>query len=116
MLEILHEILYVVAEYGIVAFEFIGVILLFWAGIMGIKEYMKKDGHPGWKLGKGTAVALQFLLCGEILKLIVMHELSDLITVGTCIGLHVILTLLVAYENKHHSIGHMKEHMGEKEH
>lgn len=111
MLDVLHHVLYAVAEYGIIAFEFIGVIMLIWAGIQGILEFFKKDGHPGWKLGKGTAVALQFLLCGEILKLIVMHELSDLITVAACIGLHVILTLLVAYENKHH-----EAHMHHEEH
>lgn len=110
MVETLHHVLVEVADYGIIAFEFIGVALLLWAGIKGLIALAKKDHHVGLILGEGVALALQFLLCGEILKIITIHGMEDLITVAACIILHVFLTLLVAYENNHHKAEHHAEH------
>ena len=110
MIETLHHLLIEVADYGIIAFEFIGVILLLWAGIKGLICLAKKDHHIGLVVGEGTALALQFLLCAEILKLITIHGMEDLIKVSACIILHVFLTLLVAYEKYHHKAEHHAEH------
>ena len=35
MIETLHHLLVEIAEYGVIAFEFIGVALLVWGGIKG---------------------------------------------------------------------------------
>ena len=110
MIETLHHLLVEVAEYGIIAFEFIGVILLVRAGIKGLICLAKKDHHVGLVVGEGTALSLQFLLCAEILKLITIHGMEDLIKVSACIILHVFLTLLVAYENNHHKAEHHAGH------
>ena len=110
MLDTLHHLLIEVADYGIIAFEFIGVILLLWAGIKGLICLAKKDHHVGLVLGEGVALSLQFLLCAEILKIITIHGTEDLIKVTVCIILHVFLTLLVAYENNHHKAEHHASH------
>ena len=63
---------------------------------------MKKDLSAGTFLGKGTALALQFLLAGEILRTVTIRDLNDAYLVGGIVILRVVITLLVAYENKHH--------------
>ena len=62
MLEVLHHALYEVVDYGIIAFEIIGVAMLFWAGIKGLICVAKKGHHTGLIIGEGMALALQFLL------------------------------------------------------
>ena len=47
------------------------------------------------------AVALQFMLCAEIVKLITIGDLTDIILVLGIVVLHIAITLLVAYELKH---------------
>lgn len=110
MIETLHHLLVEVAEYGVIAFEFIGVALLVWGGIKGLICLAKRNQHVGLIVGEGTALSLQFLLCAEILKMITIHGMEDLIKAFACIVLHVLLTLLVAYENKHHKAEHHAEH------
>lgn len=110
MIDTLHHLLVEIAEYGVLAFEFIGLALLVWAGIKGLICLAKKDHHVGLVLGEGVALALQFMICAEILKLITIHGMEDLIKVSACIILHVFLTLLVAYENNHHKAEHHGGH------
>ena len=112
MVEVLHHALYAVVEYGIIVFEIIGVALLLWAGIKGLIAVAKKDHHAGLILGEGTALALQFLLVGEILRTVTIHDMSGVYLVGGIVVLRVAITLLVAYENKHHK----SEHGGHAEH
>lgn len=102
MLEVLHHALYEVVDYGIIAFEIIGVAMLFWAGIKGLICVAKKEHHTGLIIGEGMALALQFLLGGEILRTVVIHDMSDVYLIGGIVVLRVTLTLLIAYENKHH--------------
>lgn len=102
MLETLHHVLYEVVDYGIIAFEVIGVAMLFWAGIKGLIGVAKKNHHIGLEIGEAMALALQFLLGGEILRTIVIHDMSGVYLVGGIVVLRVALTLLIAYENKHH--------------
>ncbi|MEE1242765.1 DUF1622 domain-containing protein [Frisingicoccus sp.] len=102
MLEVLHHILYEVVEYGIIAFEIIGVAMLFWAGIKGLIGVAKKDHHVGLEIGESMALALQFLLGGEILRTVVIHDMNGVFLVGGIVVLRVALTLLISYENKHH--------------
>ena len=47
------------------------------------------------------AVALQFMLCAEIVKLITIGDLTDIILVLGIVVLHIAITLLVAFELKH---------------
>ena len=47
------------------------------------------------------AVALQFMLCAEIVKLITIGDLTDIILVLGIVVLHIAITVLVAFELKH---------------
>ena len=92
MEEILHHLLHEVVTYSAMGFEWIGVIIVAISGVRGVI-----DLH----LSQGMAVALQFMLCAEIVKLITIGDLTDIILVLGIVVLHIAITLLVAYELKH---------------
>ena len=94
MLEVLHHLLEIVVEYAIFMFEIVGVLILIWAGIKGIYNFLKKDPQTGLKLAEGMAMALQFKLGGEILL------------VGGIIVLRIALTILIHWEIKNSKNGH----------
>ena len=82
-------------------FEWIGVIIVAISGVRGVIELFKKNPDIDLHLSQGMAVALQFMLCAEIVKLITIGDLTDIILVLGIVVLHIAITLLVAYELKH---------------
>ena len=101
MEEILHHLLHEVITYSVIGFEWIGVIIVALSGIRGVIELIKKNPDIDLHLSQGMAVALQFMLCAEIVKLITIGDLTDIILVLGIVVLHIAITLLVAYEVKH---------------
>lgn len=101
MEEILHHLLHEVVTYSVIGFEWIGVIILAISGIRGVIELFKKNPDIDLHLSQGMAVALQFMLCAEIVKLITIGDLTDIILVLGIVVLHIAITVLVAYELKH---------------
>ena len=100
MLEVLHHFLGVIVEYCIFIFEIVGVMILLWAGIKGVMNFLKKDPHTGLKLAEGMAMALQFKLGGEILRTVVISKFNDIFMVGGIILLRVALTVVIHWEIK----------------
>ena len=101
MQEILHHLLHEVVTYSAMGFEWIGVIIVAISGVRGVVELFKKNPDIDLHLSQGMAVALQFMLCAEIVKLITIGDLTDIILVLGIVVLHIAITLLVAYELKH---------------
>ena len=101
MQEILHHLLHEVVTYSAMGFEWIGVIIVAISGVRGVIELFKKNPDIDLHLSQGMAVALQFMLCAEIVKLITIGDLIDIILVLGIVVLHIAITLLVAYELKH---------------
>ena len=112
MSEVLHHALYAAVDGGILIFEIIGVALLFWAGMKGFAAVVRKNLHAGLILGEGIALALQFLLAGEILRTVSIRDMSRVYLVAGIVVLRIVITLLVAYENK----GHRTDQHGPAEH
>lgn len=106
MLEVFHHVLEIVVEYAIFMFEIVGVLVLIWAGIKGIVNFLKKDPETSLKMAEGMAMALQFKLGGEILRTVVIREVSEIFLVGGIIVLRVALTLLIHWEIKNNKAGH----------
>lgn len=111
-----HELLYIVAEYVILAFEIVGIIILIYAGICGIINYLKRDAETGLKLSEGMSMALQFLLGGEILRTVIVADMESLLHVGGIVVLRVALTLLTHWELKNHKEELEEHHKKEEEH
>ena len=101
MEEILHHLLHEIVTYAAFGFEWIGVIILAISGIRGVIELFKKNPDIDLHLSQGMAVALQFMLCAEIVKLITIGDLTDIILVLGIVVLHIAITVLVAFELKH---------------
>lgn len=101
MEEILHHLLHEIVTYAALGFEWIGVIILAISGIRGVIELFKKNPDIDLHLSQGMAVALPFMLCAEIVKLITIGDLTDIILVLGIVVLHIAITVLVAFELKH---------------
>ena len=101
MEEILHHLLHEIITYSVLGFEWIGVIIVAISGIRGVVELFKKNPDIDLHLSQGMAVALQFMLCAEIVKLITIGDLTDIILVLGIVVLHIAITLLLAFELKH---------------
>lgn len=101
MEEILHHLLHEIVTYAALGFEWIGVIILAISGIRGVIELFKKNPDIDLHLSQGMAVALQFMLCAEIVKLITIGDLTDIILVLGIVVLHIAISVLVAFELKH---------------
>ncbi len=97
---VLNSALDVVVELGILFFEWIGVIVLVVAGIMGTVNYIRKDPATRLKLAQGLAMSLEFKLGGEILRTVLVRDLSEIAVVGAIILLRAALTVLIHWEIK----------------
>lgn len=101
MQDILHHLLHEIVTYSALGFEWTGVVIVALSGIRGVIELIKKNQDIDLHLSQGMAVALQFMLCAEIVKLITIGDLTDIILVLGIVALHIAITVLVAYELKH---------------
>ena len=99
-MELFHELLNAVVDVAIMLFEFMGVAVIVAAGIQGIWNYVRRDTLTRLKLAKGMAMALEFKLGSEILRTVVVRDLSEIAIVGAIIVLRAALTLLIHWEIK----------------
>ena len=99
-MELLNEVLHLIVEAAILLFEFMGVAGLIAAGIRGIWNYLRRDPLTRPKLAKGMAMGLEFKLGSEILRTVVVRQMSEILIVGAIIVLRAALTFLIHWEIK----------------
>ena len=99
-MELLNEVLHLIVEAAILLFEFMGVAVLIAAGIRGIWDYLRRDPLARLKLAKGMAMGLEFKLGSEILRTVVVRQMSEILIVGAIIVLRAALTFLIHWEIK----------------
>lgn len=100
MIEILNQILTNIVDYAIFLFEAIGVIVLILTGLRGIYQYFTKNPLTKLNLAKGMAMGLEFKLGSEILRTVVIRDLSEIGIVAAIIAVRAALTLLIHWEIK----------------
>ena len=98
--EFLENIVKIMAQYAIVLFEIVGVIIIALSGIQGVYNYVRRDPLTRLKLAKGMAMGLEFKLGSEILRTVLVRELSEIMIVGAIILLRAALTFLIHWEIK----------------
>ena len=81
-------------------FELVGVIVLIVAGVCGVVNYIRHDPMVRLKLAQGMALCLEFKLGSEILRTVVVRDLSEIAIVGAIIALRAALTFLIHWEIK----------------
>lgn len=99
-MEWMHNALMVIGNAAIILFELIGVLVLVVTGIQGLIHYIKRDPLTRLKLAEGMAMGLEFKLGSEILRTVVVRDLSEIVIVGAIILLRAALTFLIHWEIK----------------
>lgn len=103
----MHELLTEFVNISIMLFEFIGVVIIVVTGLRGVYSYIKKDPLTRLNLAKGLAMGLEFKLGSEILRTVVVRDLSEIIIVASIIVLRAALTFLIHWEIKNEESTHM---------
>lgn len=99
-MDLLNDVLHLIVEAAILLFEFMGVAVLIAAGVRGIWNYLRRDPLTRLKLAKGMAMGLEFKLGSEILRTVVVREMSEIFIVAAIIVLRAALTFLIHWEIK----------------
>lgn len=97
---LLEEGLLVLVEYSILAFEYIGVLVLVVTGAKGFYDYIKRNPCVRLHLAKGMATGLEFKLGSEILRTVIVRGVSEILIVGGIIVLRAALAYLIHWEIK----------------
>ena len=100
MIALLEVLLRHIVEVAILIFEFIGVGIIIFSGLQGFFLYLKRSPAPKLALAKGLAMVLEFKLGSEILRTVIVRELSEIATVAAIIVLRAALTFLIHWEIK----------------
>ena len=89
-----------VVAVAIHGFELIGVFIIIVAGIRGLVQYVRRDPSVRLQLAQGMALGLEFKLGSEILRTVVVRELSEVALVAAIIAVRAALTFLIHWEIK----------------
>lgn len=92
------EFLDTIVGVAIHCFEFIGVVIIVAAGIRGLVQYVRRDPSVRLQLAQGMALGLEFKLGSEILRTVVVRELSEVALVAAIIAVRAALTFLIHWE------------------
>lgn len=104
-MNILHDGIHLVLPYIISALEIMGIFVVAWSAIHAFWEYIqnvffKKHLDLQHHLATGLATGLEFKMAAEILKTVLVQDLSELLVLGAVILLRAILSLLIHFEMK----------------
>ena len=100
-----EHILHNLAEVSALTLEFIGVLII----IIGSIKSLVHLGHGLIRqrtinivveLGKTLALALEFKMGAEIIKTVIVHDLSELAVLGIVILIRALLAFLIHWEMK----------------
>ena len=94
------DLIHVLVSVAIHLFELVGVIVLIAAGVRGVVNYVRHDPMVRLNLAKGMALCLEFKLGSEILRTVVVRDLSEIAIVGAIIALRAALTFLLHWRSK----------------
>ena len=101
--EFLESFLEACVGIAIHGFELVGVIILIAAGINGLIQSVRRDPTVRLQLAQGMALGLEFKLGSEILRTVIVRELSELALVAAIIAVRAALTFLIHWEIKNES-------------
>ena len=100
MIETLRGVLEIITEFGILFFEYIGVGVIIVTSAVALYKYVTRKPDTRIYLAKGLAMGLEFKLGSEILRTVIVRQLSEIVTVAAIIALRAALTFLIHWEIK----------------
>lgn len=100
LLEQIEGIFQLVVQYGVLLLECAGVAVLLVTAVKSMAGCVKHKPHIRLYLAQGISLALEFKLGGEVLRTVLVREMSELLTLGLVILLRGALTLIIHWEIK----------------
>ena len=100
---ILNTVIENVLPYIIAVLELMGIFIVTWSGIKAFWRYVrntffKKQHDLQYSFAKGLSTALEFKMAAEILKTVLVREMSELVILGAIIVLRALVTILLKFE------------------
>ncbi len=100
---IINQIIETVLPYIIGVLELMGIFIVTWSGIKAFWRYIrntffKKNHDLQYSFAKGLSTALEFKMAAEILKTVLVREMSELVILGAIIVLRALVTILLKFE------------------
>lgn len=100
---ILNEVIENVLPYIISILELMGIFIVTWSGIKAFWRYIrntffKKQHDLQYSFAKGLSTALEFKMAAEILKTVLVRQMSELVILGAIIVLRALVTILLKFE------------------
>lgn len=102
-METLHHIesvFQLIVQYGVLLLECAGVGVLLVTAVKSMIGCIRRTPHIRLYLAQGISLALEFKLGGEVLRTVIVRELSELLVLGLVILLRGALTLILHWEIK----------------
>ncbi|WP_295749198.1 DUF1622 domain-containing protein [uncultured Oscillibacter sp.] len=96
----IENIFQIVVQYGVLLLECAGVAVLLVTAVKSIIGCINRTPHVRLYLAQGISLALEFKLGGEVLRTVIVRELSELLVLGLVILLRGALTLIIHWEIK----------------
>ena len=118
IIHFIEAVLEYVVEFGAIILELIGIYVMLDAGFRVFMRWLKHE-EDGPRLEEGILEALEFMMCGEVLKTVTANNMNDYIALGAIIVLRFALAFEVHWEMKN-KVWHqersikVKEASGEK--
>lgn len=105
---IIEQIFELVLPYIIGILEIMGIIVVCKSGICAFWQYIQnaifhKENNLQFDFATGLTTALEFKMAAEILKTVLIRELSELFVLGAVIILRAILSILMHFEMRHNN-------------
>lgn len=88
------------ASISIHGFELVGMVIIVISGVKGVISYVRRAPDVRLQLAQGMAMGLEFKLGSEILRTVIVRELSEVALVAAIIAVRAALTFLIHWEIK----------------
>ncbi len=103
---IIETIIEKILPYIIGVLEIMGITVVVWSSVFAFWEYIQntffhKKFALQFHLANGLATGLEFKMAAEILKTVLIREMSELLVLGAVILLRALLSVLIHFEMKH---------------
>lgn len=115
MYEVLENILTQITQYSILILEIVGVVIIMATAVRCMIAGIKRNHIVPLMLGKGIALALEFMLASEVLRTVVSPDTKDLIAVGATVLLRGAMTVLIHWESKNEEAHEARQANSEQE-
>ena len=109
----LEHMIQTILPISISALELMGIFVVVYSALHAFGEYLlniffKKNYDLQFDLANGLAIGLEFKMAAEILKTVLIHEMSELLVLGAIIILRALLSFLIHFEikNNHEEESH----------